>query len=1465
MRTICQMVVWPLLGCALGSAQIMTTAVGTNWLFPGNGPAINSPLGSSQGVTVDGAGNVYVSDAFNDIVARVTPDGNLTVVAGNGIGGFSGDGGPATHASLYAPTGVALDAAGNLYFCENLNYRVRRVSTDGTIRTIAGNGIQGYGGDNGPALNASIANVHGIVVAPDGSVLFSDWGNNRVRKISTNGIITTFAGNGNGTFAGDGGPATRASLLHPNGLSLDAAGNLWIADQNNGRIRKVAPDGTISTFGPAGGCPTGVAADGNGGVYVGDPCQRYIEHFTANGQIIKVGGNGSGINEPSGDGGPATQASFEEWSIALANDGNLWISGPDYGHLYRISPSGIFSIVAGNGNYLYAPDGTPAVRGFLNGPTGVTFDASGNMVVADQYRNRLLKITPDGLLYTIVGNHRGGNSPDNIPAADTTLDAPSRVKFDSGGNLYIADQNHQRIRKIDPNGLITTVAGDGNAGFSGDGGLATRASLGYPVGMAFDTAGNMFVADGENHRIRKVTPNGIITTFAGTGVAGFSGDGGPASKASFNHPSDLDFDNTGNMYVADDRNHRIRKITPDGTVSTVAGNGFGRFSGDGGPATAASIYYPNDLYVAKDGSIYIADTGNDRIRRVDTRGIITTVAGNGAYGNTGDGGLAPQASLTDVRGVTMDAAGNLFIGDTSNNRVREVLASGAGVSFSAAPAALTFSGTAGGTPPSTQQISLTSAITGLAFSASAGAPWLSVNVTSGSIPTVIQVLADPGKLSAGTYQANITVNAPNAQPPSTTIAVTFNVQAGASQNKLSASVSSLAFSALQGSGVQSVQVQLTNSGAGALAFTATAATTSGGSWLSVGPGGTISPAAPASLTVNATPGSLPPGTYQGTVSISAAGSVVNLPVTFSVSAASAVILVSQTGMSFTAVAQGGIPLPQTFGILNTGRGSMNWTASASTLSGPANWLQIGPTSGTVVQPYLDVSLVSVSVNPNGMSAGEYYGQIQVRAAAANSPQVLTVSLTVLPAGSNPGPVVQPSSLIFTGVAGATPGSQDVMIGNPQAQAKSYKSNSIGSVFTYLPTNASVAPSQPTTLRVFPDFTSATPGQIDHGVITLLFEDGTPRTVSVLTVVAPSGSGNRSEGTGASACASPKLEIQFRSLVAGFAAVVGKPTTVEVQVVDDCGNLVGPGGASGAGVQATMSNGDSPVNLTHIGNGIWSGTWRPVHATSNSVTLVVTAFQVVGSSTRANQVPLTGTVTAGVAPTVTAGGVVHGASFAAGVPIAPGGLITIYGSNLADSSGQAGSLPLPQQLNGAQVMMGNEPLPLLYTSSGQMNVQVPFDIPVNTQFQITVQKDNVLSVPEPLVVATAQPGIFTSNQQGTGQGIILKSDQVTLAQAGTPASIGETIVIYCTGLGPVSPAIAAGTPPPSSPLSSTTSPVTLTIGGQAAQVTFSGLTPGYPGLYQINAIVPSGVTSGNAVQVTVQVAGQTSPPVTMAVK
>ena len=1469
--------------------QVIDTVAGTAWFFPtSTTQALSAPLGNVGGVAVDAQGNVYATDTGNNIVIRISSDGALTIVAGNGQPGFSGDGGPATSASLNQPEGLAIDTAGNLYIADQHNNRIRKV-TGGMITTVAGNGARSFSGEGGPATSASLDYPMGVAVDSAGNLFIADSDNNRIRKV-TGGTITTVAGGGNQGLE-DGGPATSAMLYSPDGVAVDSAGNLYVADSGNNVIRKVT-GGTITTVAGGGACcygdggpaasaslrwPIGMAIDSGGNLFIADTNDGRIRKVSGT-TITTVAGPGSTCCF-SGDGGPATSASFNDpQGVAVDSAGNLYIADTVNSRVRKIS-AGTITTVAGNGAYLYSGDGGPATNASLNNPYGVAVDTAGRLYIADT-NNSVIRKVSGGTITTMAGNGTLGRPSGGAggPATSAPLYWPFGVAVDSAGNLYIADEGNSEIREVS-GGTITTVAGGGPGfPFSGDGGPATSASLNLTYGVAIDSAGNLYIADSANQRVRKVT-GGTITTIAGNGNEGYSGDGGPATSASLNQPWGVAVDSAGNVYIADSDNNRIRKVS-GGTITTIAGNGERSFFGDGGLATRASLACPTGLTIDSAGDLYVADRYNNRIRKV-SGGTIATVAGNGTSQYYGDGGLATSASLNQPLGVAVDSADNLYIADTGNNRIREVFAVPAG--FQALPATLHFA-TIPGVVPGAQTIGLSSAVTGLSFTVSTDSTWLSASPSSGSIPALLQASIDPTGLTVGTYQGTITISVPNAVPSTATVAVTLAVGVGAAA-ALAVDTPSVSFTANQGSGVLTQQVHVLNSGGGSLSFTASATTSSGGSWLSISlANGTATPSSPAALTLTATPGSLAAGTYNGTVTITGAGGSINVPVTLSVSAPTAIILVSQAALSFTAVAQGGVPLPQSFGILNTGQGSMSWTATAATLSG-GNWLQIAPSSGTVQRPYLDVSLVTVSIDPSTLGAGTYYGRIQVSATAVNTPQVMTVILTVLPAGLSLGPQVFPAGLIFTGVAGVTPGSQDVLVGNPTAQVNNFQSGLIGTGFSFLPTNASVQPNQPTTVRVFPDFSQLTAGSIQQGTITLQFSDRSPsQTINVLIVVAPAGSTAAAIGAddsedrvaiergyriemgpdAASGCAAQAWSIQFRSLQPNFVAVLGQATTVDVQVADGCGNPVGPAGQQ-AFVAATVTTRDPMIAMTHVGNGIWQGTWKPVTATG-AVTLSVTAL---GPNLVGGQNKLSGVVSASApasaTPTVTAQGVVQAASDQGGVPISPGGLITVWGVNLSDGVGQSNGLPLPQRLNGTQVLLGDKPLPILYTSAGQLNVQVPYTVPVNTQYQLTVQHGNTLSVPQAVVVAAAQPGIFTINEQGTGQGAIVKSDNITLAQPGTPAAIGEEVVIYCTGLGAVTPAVQEGTPAPTTPLSYTVNPVTVTIGGTAAQVVYHGLTPEYAGLYQVNALVPSGITTGDAVPVTLSVAGQTSPAVTMAVR
>ncbi|MBW1818596.1 MAG: hypothetical protein JRJ60_15750, partial [Deltaproteobacteria bacterium] len=332
----------------------------------------------------------------------------------------------------------------------------------------------------------------------------------------------------------------------------------------------------------------------------------------------------------------------------------------------------IIDTVAGGETYGCSGDGLPATDAQLDFPWGIAVDASGNLYISDIGCNRIRKIDTSGIITTVAGNGTYGYSGDGGPATQAELDTPMDVAVDTSGNLYIVDGFNARIRKVDTNGIITTVAGNGTYGYSGDGGPATQAQLYEPGGVTVDTSGNLYIADTYNYRIRKVDTSGIITTVAGNGGWEHSGDGGPATEAQFGHSYGIAVDDSGNLYIADYYNTCIRKVDTSGIITTVAGNGTYGYGGDGGLATQAELNRPIDVVVDHSGNLYITDTYNSRIRKVDTSGIITTVAGNGTWAYGGDGGPATQAEIKGPYGVAVDDSGNLYIEDTYNNRIRKV-------------------------------------------------------------------------------------------------------------------------------------------------------------------------------------------------------------------------------------------------------------------------------------------------------------------------------------------------------------------------------------------------------------------------------------------------------------------------------------------------------------------------------------------------------------------------------------------------------------------------------------------------------------------------------------------------------------------------------------------------------------------------------------------------------------------------
>jgi len=649
----------------------ISTVAGVGIILGDGGPALQAQLAGPIGLAFDAAGNLYIADSGNHHVRKVSSNGIISTVAGTGAPGYNGDDQAATQAQLNSPTGVAVDNAGNLYVAEAEGHRVRRVTPAGIISTVAGTGAPGYNGDNGAASQARLANPCAVAVDAAGNVYIADRGNHRIRKVTPAGIITTVAGTGVAGYNGDNRPATQAQLFKPSAVAVDSGGNLYIMDNANARIRKVDSSGVITTAAGTGARgyngdnrpatqaqlnlqseQGGVALDSAGNLYIGE--SERVRKVTPAGRINTLVGGGSTFLM-HGDSGAASQVALSPiGGLAADASGNVHYSEPYLAVVRKVTPENMVLSVAGASHL--TGDGGPATAAGLFFPLDVALDTDGNLFIADSLNFAVRKVSSSGVIET-------------VPEPGPLL--PTAVSGDAAGNLYVMDTISFGVLKREPSGRVAVFAGGGNS-VPGDGGPATAASLGLSddgAGLAVDSTGNLYISEGHGGRIRKVTPAGIISTVAGTGQEGFSGDGGPAVRAQISGPAGVAVDTAGNLYIADKNNRRVRRVTPAGIIDTVAGNGSGDFSGDGGPATSAGMT-PSAVAVDRAGNLYIS--GNGRVRKVTPDGVINTIAGTGTPGFSGDGGPATEAQFSGPNGLAVDAAGNIYIADEGNHRIRKL-------------------------------------------------------------------------------------------------------------------------------------------------------------------------------------------------------------------------------------------------------------------------------------------------------------------------------------------------------------------------------------------------------------------------------------------------------------------------------------------------------------------------------------------------------------------------------------------------------------------------------------------------------------------------------------------------------------------------------------------------------------------------------------------------------------------------
>ncbi len=658
---------------------------------PNDMPALDADLYTPYAVAVDASGNYYFTAYSQHRVFKVNSSGFLTVVAGNGLAGYSGDGvtGGAAQAMLNYPQGVAVDSHGNVYIADTDNCVVRKVDTTNTVTTVAGSQSScGYDGDGSPATSYDLSYPTQLAVDSSNNVYIADLYNARIRKLTVStGTITTVAGNGNGqAYCANGTIATSCAFAYTPSVAVDSSGDIFLTDAYEYVLYEVkASTGKITTIAGTPGTPGGtgdghaatsaeiypsvegqLAVNGAGTiVWLADFSNYAIRQITVGGNIKTVVGQNDVCGGISGVGGPATSACVGyPTGIAADTAGDLFITNS-----YEY-------------NYEYVLEVPCSLGGSCTAPTG---DTAGD-------------------LYAVAGNGSGNNSTpvNGVPALGVTLYDPYGVYQDTSSNILIGDFNNNLVRELlNSSGNVNAFAGNGTAGYAGDGGLATAsgAEVYGPVGIARDASGNIFFADQYNSIIREVNSSGTMSTFAGIpGSPGYSGDGGPAANARLYYPNDVYVDSYGNMFITDYLNNVIREVVcattgtyacvppageTAGYIYTVAGNqaaatGYG---GDGGPATGARLNNPQSAATDADGNLYIADTSNNRIRMVNAAtGIINTVAGNGSAGFSGDG-PALENTLSYPNAVRADANGNIFIADTNNNRIRWVDGGGTLITF----------------------------------------------------------------------------------------------------------------------------------------------------------------------------------------------------------------------------------------------------------------------------------------------------------------------------------------------------------------------------------------------------------------------------------------------------------------------------------------------------------------------------------------------------------------------------------------------------------------------------------------------------------------------------------------------------------------------------------------------------------------------------------------------------------------
>ncbi|MEZ5404218.1 MAG: hypothetical protein R2729_31350 [Bryobacteraceae bacterium] len=1454
----------------LDAQGVITTVAGTDWIFPRSTmPAIDAPLGLPTGLAIDPDGSLLVLDSFNQMVLRITRDGVATVIAGNGLGGYSGDLGPATRASMLYPNAFAVDAAGNLYVADTEGRSIRAVTREGIIGLISGGG-DAVPADGVRAADAQFLNITSLAILPNGDLAVADDRLNRIFRIGGDGILRLVAGTGRCESAGDGGPGRGASVCEPDDLAADAQGNLYFIDvvarfEGIRRVRRIAPDGTIAAYAGNGTSgrvlggrpatdtplqPTTVAVHPKGGIVIASAVIT-AETNRATTDLARVDADGRIELFPSAD-----LADILLTKLAVDGEGFVYAATALPTRLFRVSPDGSVEHIAGNERFRFGGDGGPAALALINAPMGLSRDRDGNLFIAEAGDGRIRKITPDGIITTVAGSGR------------LQVEAPKPGTKATENPLL-----QPFLSTVGPDGRYYFTTSFGIHRLNDDG---SQTAEPYPApgpgGIAFDASGNLLYADrGRNFmfRARNGAPNSLFAfdaLVAGVGRASSNGDGGPATAAGLNAPADIAIDPAGNIYVSESAGHRVRRIDPAGVITTFAGNGEASdqpIPSGPRPATSISLTQPTGLAFDNNGDLLVRSVGH--MSRVTRSGQLEVIAGVGpsAVGSVifGDGGLATEAALGPYGDIATDELGNIYLTEVENHRVRKILSEAP--AFRVSTDSLTFAGASAGAPSPAQTLVATGDIPGLGFAIAArtadGVEWLRVNASAGATPLLVQVTADPAKLAPGVYTGTIEFTVPLGRPKVFPVAVRFEVGAALEPN-LQVDKRSVTFTYPKTAATRSQNLLLTNAGSGEIAVEVA---TPEGAFLRVSPPvGTVTPGQPLQLTVSADPAGRRPGLYESVVTIHGAGATRQVPVTMTIGDREHAIQLSQSGLSFQAVAGGGAVPTQAFGILNAGNGAMPWRISTSTLAGGAEWLAVSRQNGATEAAAGSVPTVDVRIDQAGLAPGVYHGLVQVESDdAANSPQVLPVFLEVLPADARPASIVQPGELTFTGEAGEAIGSQELTVFNLTRDAVAFGSSA--SLFApnqplqYAPIDSNVAPSEPQRVVLQPQAHQLPPGAY-RSDLSFQFADGVVRRVAVNVVIRPPSSAASKDGArAADGCSAKRLIPSLRSLGQASSVPAGWPAGVVVDVTDDCGTPMLEGT-----VTLALSNGDPPVALESLRDGRWHGTWTTRSGRPGPVTVRVVAENN-ASQLRGEQESAADLRAAEQSPSLVEEGIVN-------APLAPGGLLTLSGAGFTvnQSLTAAPGEGLPDRLGETEVIITGRRAPLFSAGEDRIQAIVPLTVNPNTRHQVLVRRGATYSRAVQVNVAAARPAIVLNPDGGPNRAlarIVREGSEPFFNTAAAPARAGDRVMLVCTGLGAVDdPGFAAGRPAGAEP-SKVVSPVAVRVGGATAEVAAATLDPGEIGRYLVTFIVPNDVAVADDVELVVEAEGQTSAAAALAVR